>query len=217
MLTRRRGRLLAAAIAVAVLLGLAVDSASAGRLSVSSTRFRIWWVILEVAADNEAESPFLRCQVTLEGSFHSATIRKVTGALIGAITRGAVNNETCVNGKASVLQESLPWHFTYEGFEGMLPNISNVKVLLNRYAVRTEFPAFGISCLYREFGRPEENLLFRLNRTVSGEITTMVPDPGRHIARSAGQSIFCPIYAKVAGVGQVFVLGTTTPITITLI
>jgi hypothetical protein len=59
--------------------------------------------------------------------------------------------------------------------------------------------------------------MLHFSRLVAGGLTTVFPDTGRHLARVAGQSIFCPIYTKVSGVGDLFVLGTTTRVTVALI
>lgn len=71
----------------------------------------------------------------MEGTFHYRTIVKVERSLIGYVTR-AIFGRPCTgfgemweyNGTEGSLTSnvnSLPWHFTYDGFNGTLPNISS--------------------------------------------------------------------------------------------
>jgi hypothetical protein len=215
-----RTKLTFTALTATVLMGLAVHSATAGRLSTSNTRFRATWTALKFDG-LEIESPVI-CPLTLEGSFHSATIRKTRGALIGAITRAIVGGAEppCTGGRATILQESLPWHVTYQSFSGTLPRIEEITFLASRYAYRVEvnIGIGNIACLYKDQGRPEENLAgsVAVNRE-TGQVTTETPLEGRYASWIAGSS-FCPRRASHEGVGQVFLLGSnTTRITITLI
>src|ERR1700751_1578741 len=114
-----RARLVLAAVLAASLFGIVVGSASANRLSINETRFRITWARLTFNEET-AEARDI-CPVTMEGSFHSGTIRKVVGALIGHITRAGAG--VCTGGGLTILRETLPWHVTYEGFFGTLPRI----------------------------------------------------------------------------------------------
>jgi hypothetical protein len=212
---RTRSKLILAGLTASLLMGLAVSSATAGRLSVSNTRFRVTWAALRFSSI-ELEAPII-CPVTLEGSFHSATIRKTRGALIGAVTKGIVKSESCEGGNATILQESLPWHVTYESFEGTLPRIESITLLLRRY----EFRIFNLltgNCLYLDQGRVEENLAGSLavNRE-TGQVTTLTPLPGRYASFRIGGA-FCPRRGTFEGPAQVFLLGSsTTRITVTLI
>jgi hypothetical protein len=217
---RTRSKLILAGLTASLLMGLAVSSATAGRLSVSNTKFRVTWAALKFDG-LEFESPVI-CPVTFEGSFHSATIRKTRGALIGAVTRAIVNGAEppCEGGRATILQESLPWHVTYESFGGTLPRIREVTLLLRRYEFRVEiFIGFGnIACLYLDQNRPEENLAGSLTvNETTGQITTLTPLLGRYAGWRSGSSL-CPRRGSLEGEGQVFLLGSsTTRITVTLI
>jgi hypothetical protein len=209
-----RTKLTLAALTASLLLGLAVSGATAGRISTSNTRFRVTWASLRLfTLENEVE---LRCSLTLEGSFHSATIRKTGGSLIGAVTRAIVKGESCVGGRATSLQESLPWHITWESFSGTLPRIEAVVFLLRRYEFRIE-PGI-IACLYLDQSRPEENLAASLRVTPeTGQITDLTPLSGRYASWRSG-SAFCPRRGGFEGTGQIFLLGSSsTRITITLI
>jgi hypothetical protein len=213
-----RSKLFLAGFGASLLMGFAVSSASAGRISTSNTRFRVSWASLNLEAfENEAR---VRCALTLEGSFHSATVRKVRGALIGAVTRSTIKGESCEGGRATILQESLPWHLTWESFSGTLPRIEEVTFLIRRYEFRMEVTVLGfrIACLYLDQGRPEENLAGSVRvDTATGQVTTETPLTDRYAGFRIGSEL-CPRRARFEGAGQVFLLGSsTTRITITLI
>src|SRR5690242_2745255 len=110
------------ALVAAFVLSSAVGTASARNLSVSQESIRATWTSLEFEGNIGIPE---RCQLTLEGSFHSRTVAKSLGALIGVITRGAL---ICTNGRDTVSR--LPWHVTYEGFTGELPAIRTIRILL---------------------------------------------------------------------------------------
>jgi hypothetical protein len=217
---RTCSRLTFVALAAAFIMNLAVSSATAGRLSTSNTGFRLTWATLNFSAGAEF---VVSCPITLEGSFHSATIRKVAGALIGSITRGIVHSLACrgsVQSRATILQESLPWHLTYESFAGTLPNITSIAVLLARYAVQASATILGITvtCLYADQGAPEENLGFAIARnSETGALSTTTAVSGRRARFVRGSSGACPQFLSATGTGQVFLLGNTTRISVTLI
>jgi hypothetical protein len=124
----RYTKLLLASLTATALLAMAVSSANATRLRISEQSFRVTWTSLRLT--NTANTNTVLCPVTLEGSFHSATISKVANALIGYITRASVRGgsgrEECIGGTATVLGERLPWHVRYRGFTGTLPTIASV-------------------------------------------------------------------------------------------
>jgi hypothetical protein len=117
---RPRTKILLTAVAAAATLAIAVGNATANRLSTNSLDvYVIWDALIFGPAIGEDVS----CHVTLLGSFHSRTIRKVAAALIGSVTHARV--ETCQEGSnVTVLDETLPWHMTYQSFTGTLPNIA---------------------------------------------------------------------------------------------
>jgi len=133
-------KLLLAALGASVLLGALVSSASARNLEISNQRIRSTWSSVRfVGGFGEPD-----CHVTLEGSLHSRTMAKVIGSLIGFITSAILSN--CVNGTATILRETLPWHVRYSGFQGALPNITSliVHVIGAGFRIRE---TFGITCL----------------------------------------------------------------------
>jgi hypothetical protein len=123
-------RIVMVSLAVIGTLMLAVASASASRLSLTSNQFRVVWSPLTIEGSGIA----VRCPVTMEGSFRSRTIQKVRESTIGSVTRASVG--ACTGGTATFLTAGLPWNFTYESFEGTLPNISGLK---------HNMPVFGLS------------------------------------------------------------------------
>jgi hypothetical protein len=163
------------------------------------------------------------CPVTIEGSYHSATIRKVRGALIGVITRAVINgnNPPCEGGRATILQETLPWHITYDEFMGMLPNINRFSSDVRGIAVRFAVVILGFSniCLYKDQGRPEENVAQLVFRDIeTGEVYLRNFWSGYFISLTAGGGSLCPRRLAFSGEANVYVLGSsTTRITLTLI
>lgn len=125
---RHTTKLVFAALAAAILMSFVVGSASARRIETSEQGFLIRWSPLIFSAGTNRIS----CPVTLEGSFHSRTLSKVCGQLIGYITTAQVpsTEPPCVNGTATALTATLPWHILYISFAGRLPNITRIRVLL---------------------------------------------------------------------------------------
>jgi hypothetical protein len=65
-----------------------------------------------------------RCDLTLEGSFHSRTFPKTPELLIGYLTRVGTANCTLTT---TILTATLPWHVRYTGFSGALPDITAIR------------------------------------------------------------------------------------------
>lgn len=135
-------RLWAIPIASALILALCVAHASANRLSISERSFRIRWTALRLIAGGNTTT----CAVTLEGSFHSATMRKIERLLAGHITRASI--ASCSGGSATILRETLPWHVQYAGFTGRLPAISTIKLLIIGWSQQFQ-PSGNLACLAR--------------------------------------------------------------------
>jgi len=138
----KRSKLVLAALAAAMLLALAVGSTSARNLSVNEQSLRVVWTPAEFIAGGRTA----RCNLTLEGRFHYRTIVKREGALTGFINSVIAN--TCSGGSTTILTSTLPWHLTYGGFTGTLPNITGVRmtVIGISFTVR---PEGSIACLAR--------------------------------------------------------------------
>ena len=192
----------------ALLLAAAVSHASARNLSVSHQNFRVTWTSLELEG-----GVTVRCRVTLEGSFHARTIPKVARSLIGAITRAISNELICTNGQGRPRTETLPWHVTYEGFAGTLPNISAVFLLLSR--LRFNLTVLGLCT--GDYGTAANNVTTRTRINAGGEVTELEPVTGRNRVTLHSGAAFCSASGTVSGIGNVFPLGTTSTIRVTLI
>jgi len=182
-------------------MALGVSTATARNLSVSNQNFRWTFSDLEETAGELRND----CHVTLEGSLHSRTIRKVQGTLIGYIT--SVKTGQCNLG-TTILTETLPWHVSYLGFSGTLPEITLI-ILRLRMNLRR------VTCLMAA------DILARwIRNTITREVTGIeVP-----LERNEGiplTGILCPAprlgSLRSNGSGSVMLLGATTGITITLI
>jgi hypothetical protein len=216
-----RSKLVLAGLTAALLMGLALGSASANRLSLSNRLIRITWANLRFFHEGGGINPSYECPVTLEGSFHSATIAKVRDVLMGFITRGVVKSESCsTNGRATILQERLPWHVTYESFSGTLPNIRTASIRIHGMAIGEEMllePRTRTTCLYADRVRVEESARAEFIREEGGNITGLAWDTNIRIPRfTDGGS--CPPRMGFEREGQVFLLGSSsTRIRLTLI
>jgi hypothetical protein len=213
----RHIRLLLTSLAATAILAAAVGTASANNLSVSNQQIRVTWSGLELT--NNITTGTVRCPVTLEGSFHSATIRKVSRALIGYISRAAVGLAAqCTGGRATINQETLPWHLAYDSFRGALPRIEEITLLL----IRASFivtPNEGNSC--RATTTIENPAAGRaIRNTTTGAITGLRADESRAIPLvNAPGGIFCGLgEGRFSGLGNVALLGTAaTAISVRLI
>jgi hypothetical protein len=208
----RHVRRLLAMLAAAMTLALIVSSASAGRLSISNRQIRVTWASLE--ALNNITSETLRCSVTIEGSFHSATLQKVASALVGYVSRASVNR-TCTGGSATIDQETLPWHLTYASFSGVLPSLTGVR--LSAIGFSAVLAAFGNICRLRsEVAQP-----LGVIAQVAGEgrITgSRIDETSRIMLRNGPGGFACGLASgTLRGTGSFALLGTTTAVSIRLI
>jgi hypothetical protein len=201
--------LLAGAIAT-FLLALAVTEASANRLSVSNRNFRIVWLPADFG-NTGVGNINIECDVTMEGSFHSATIAKTSGALVGFISRGTIAN--CINGRAEFIQTTLPWHVRYGGFEGTLPNISGVT--LNIVGLGVTLEREGVTCTtHTTAAQP----LVGIARTgAGGAVNSFRGDETRTFPLSREGLCLFAGEGKFSGSGSFKVLGTTQTVSIRLI
>lgn len=138
-----RTKLIIAGLAAALLMALAAGSVSAGNLSISHSS--LWRAVFRPLQFKSGGVTVTSCDVTLEGSFHSATFRKVEGLLIGYITRAAIG--TCSAGSATILTGTLPWHFEYLSFIGRLPEIAGIRLALIGMKIQLRDAIFGTVCL----------------------------------------------------------------------
>jgi hypothetical protein len=223
---RNRTKLAITALAAAAALGALVSTASARNLSISNQNIRATYRSNEFGASGGGVT--LRCELTLEGSFHTNTIVKNVGALVGYITR-AIVRRPCTGGTVwahsgetneilgGTFANTLPWHIRYDGFTGTLPAIASVRIRLEniQYTARAAFFGIPILCAYNSAAANGGNATATANReAVTGALTTLTPSG---IVRSSTGG--CPEgqFGAPAGDGPITLLGTTTRLTVTLI
>ena len=188
-------RLLIASLCAAAALSLAAGTGSARNLSISIRPLRAVWTSLEFR--NNLGSNVVRCPVTLEGSFNSATIGKVVRVLIGMVRRAEVG--ACTGGHVTIHQETLPWRRTYEAFFGILPRITRLKILL--LFASFEIESGGLTCIARtEEGHPGVGNL-NLNEA-TGEVTSF----------SMEEATTIPLTGGLCSLGEGSLAGTSGPV-----
>jgi hypothetical protein len=196
---------------VTVLLAAAVTgTATARSFSFSNRNFRVVWTSVEFSSPLGGST---LCRVTLEGSFHSATMSKVDKALIGYVTRASVVN-SCIGGRVTIHQETLPWHVTYNGFRGTLPTITSIRILLNGATYDVKSNLLLRTCTVRL--EPAHEVLGEGLLNAASEITEIRPDETIRIP-VIGCEIAEGEFRSAAGDGLATLLGNTTRIRITLI
>jgi hypothetical protein len=161
--------------------------------------------------------------MTLEGSFHSRTMTKTAGALVGYITRATIKRP-CTGGTVwahngetnevlgGTVSNTLPWHVRYNSFTGTLPNITAIAYELINVGYVVREGAFGVLCEYISNGEAAGRLsltwteiLFGLIRRYRYSVT------GKRSATGG-----CP-NANIRGDGTPTVLGSAAGISVTLI
>jgi hypothetical protein len=200
-----RLEILAPLLATAVLTA-ATGSASATKLAANITHWRATFnpVVFRELGFNGAT---LRCDVTLEGSFHSRTSSKVSGQLSGSTTRVVVS-EVCTGGSERVLAATLPWHIRYQSFTGTLPSITAINMVLVGDSFLIE--GFGfVSCLYTTTEAHPTHA--RANREAGGVITSL--QLSGSIPSSTGG---CPD-SEITGTGSVKDETGTVSLTVSLV
>jgi hypothetical protein len=207
---RTRSKLLFASLGAAVLLSMAVGSASARDLSITNPSFRIVWARLHLGSTGGVS---VDCPVTLEGRFHSNTIHKTIGALIGNMTRGTVVGGSCTGGTATVNQEALPWHIRYGGFSGTLPTITLIFTSL--IGAKFTVTSAGQTCVSQTtVANPARGRIIvetgGRGRDLTADERALIPLRGSFFCQFAGEGFF-------SGIGRVTLLGNTTIISIRLI
>jgi hypothetical protein len=207
----RSSKLLLTGLTAALLLAAMVSSASANRLSVSNQAFRVVFTPLTFQSSEEGGVQ-VRCNVTLEGSFHTRTIVKTANSLIGHISRASLNS--CSGGTATILQASLPWHVQYRSFTGTLPNITGVVLGLVGAAFLLDTAL--ADCLYQSTAASPAVGTVNIS---SGRATTLTASERFAIPIRTSLSVGCAFAQNgfFTGSGTVTLLGNTTVISVTLI
>jgi hypothetical protein len=182
-----------AALVAIVALGAAVGTAHARNLSIRGAErgFRFTWPAFRavIFTGVTIKTGYLTdCPVTLEGSFHTATVAKINRWLLGYVSSANVAEASCrgvigpeeFNGgqpfpvKLRVLRETLPWHLQYLSFAGTLPGIASIRVQFVGAAFQVYELVSGGWCLYRsEAATP---MPYTLTLGAGREVTTVRPD-----------------------------------------
>ena len=206
-------KLFVGTLAATALSASLVASASAGRIFLSNRNFRTVYAPLQFAA----ESQTISCNATMEGTFHSSTIVKVVGSLIGYVNRATVDTPNCSDNsggsaRALIQQASLPWHIQYVGFIGTLPSVRIRDQIINA-SFRVLGLPFGLVCEYRVSA-------FYI---IEGPAAGSNMNTGNAFARAeelqgfaSPSSFLCP-NGRFGGRGAITLSGTTTAITVRLI
>jgi len=206
----RPRRVLIALVAM-LLLASTTQMALARSLSLSSSTFRVTWTPLQFSETEE----ITRCNITLEGSFHSSTFAKTSGALIGYITSATVGS--CPAGSARFSQETLPWHVRYGAFTGTLPNVTGVALDFVGFFHLIVGPGGFQRCEY-VFTAEEPGRIIA-NVGAGGAITSARMDEtrGHTLINERLTFVRCPRTLRPRGTGAMTVLNSTTSITVRLI
>jgi hypothetical protein len=205
---RHHVRLFAVPVCALIFAAAIAGTASARRIEVNSQAFRIAWRSLRFFSG--PGEPDVTCPVTMEGSFHSRTISKVSGQLVGYITRVTVAPQTeppCTyaNGarRLVILPELLPWHMRFDSFTGILPTIRTLKWQLIGAGIEIEATEL---CLYKStVARPLDFYFFLTGTEGTG---TSIP---------LFSGVFCPAAETIEGVDTLTVLGSTNALLLRLV
>lgn len=217
-----RYRLILAALSLTMLLTLFAGAASASRLSVSETAFRVDWITraefpeetqLELIASNGTT---VRCDVRMTGRLEGRVITKTAGSTIGRIEGAEARN--CAGGTATFLTETMattPWRVLYDSFTGALPNITGIKVRLINVAIQVTSGV--ITCLaLTEAGMPGVGI-FNVQNTTPRTIRSLNADETAAIRLRGGFLEACAAFnGRLRGQALVW-SGAGPLITVTLI
>jgi hypothetical protein len=211
----RHTRILLTTLTTTIILAANITTATAQRLSNSNQQIRIVWTALELG--NTISTNVVRCAVTLEGSLHSRTIPKVRELLIGYITRANIQNNQCTGGRATLRQEKLPWHLTYQSFRGTLPRITEILLNLIRLGFDIEIPGVNNCAATTSVANPARGIA--VLSTTNGQVTGLNADPNATIPLTNAPGGFaCGLGSgRFTGTGAMRLLGTNCLIFITLI
>jgi hypothetical protein len=207
---RTRSKLLFAGLGAALLFSMAVGSASARNLSITNRDFRIVWRALHAGSTGGVS---IDCPVTFEGRFHSSTIHKTVGALVGLITRSTVVGGSCTGGTATFNQEALPWHVRWDGFSGNLPAIT--LILLSLIGAKVSVTSAGQTCTTQtSVANPGKARIIvetgGRGRELRVDERALIPMRTAFFCQFSGEGFD-------SGIGSVTLLGNSTTISIRLI
>jgi hypothetical protein len=221
---RSRTRVLLGVLTAAVVMACAVGSAGARRLSLTEQHFRATWTGANSMIFEEPIAGKVECEVTLEGSFHSRTLSKVSGQLIGYVTRALIrhncieNEGWYLNGievqERVTLPNTLPWHIQYNSFRGVLPRIERIRIAIIGESILLRFPLVT-NCLYQS--TQAKPLFMDLLLNEMGAIANIEAVPTGQIPFKQG-NVNCPAEVASSGRGNIFIQGgVSVAITVRLV
>lgn len=214
---RMRSRIALCALTTTLVLAAAVSGAGARRIELSNQRFRIIWNPLQFS--NTGIGFSTGCPVTLEGSFHSKTLSKVSGNLVGYVTRTYIQHPSCsprfvnfLSGAPEAEPSTLPWHVRYDSFSGTLPSITQLDFQIINFEVDIELN--GTTCL---FGSTPARPFFLLVTIGAGGILEKAIPTNAMIPRNGSNALLCPTEIEISGRGNITLLGNENAITVRLV
>ncbi len=128
------------------LLASVITSAVAARINTAGSRIALRSLGRIVWEPNLFGFGTVECRLSLEGTLHNGLLDKISGTLVGYITR--VGFESCTGGTISALGTFLPWHIRYASIAGTLPSAvtSLLAVLVGEFFLESA----AATCLYGE-------------------------------------------------------------------
>jgi hypothetical protein len=222
---QRHTKLVMGALIAALMLSAAVTTASARRFEFSNQRFLAIWEGVEPLIFG-AGGQTIRCDATIEGSFHSRTISKVCGQLVGYVTEARIAHPCEIgdawfqNGIEEIPGEgrtnTLPWHIRFESFTGVLPRITGIRLQVINMAWLLHNELWN--CLYKSTAAKPAFGILRVNE-VTGLIETWRWDEMKSIPLFLElRSTFpCPEISTLTHAGQYFVQRSLTRVIVRLV
>jgi hypothetical protein len=198
------------ALAATALFASLAATAPARNISLTNRNIRV--TFNPIIFNNEVAR--VSCRVTVEGSFHCATISKVDRALIGYISRATIEQETCRSSSFAlagrVRQATLPWHLAYLGFRGRLPEAIEIDLVENAGFEMNNVPLIG-TCNYSAtadlfVGGPTGGAINE------GNASARMNEATRQRSETSG----CPEGTFATTTAPITLLGTTTGIRLRL-
>ncbi len=160
---------LASLIAVIALASF-VSSAVAARISTSGSRIVLRSLGKMTFEPNIFGFGMLECRLSLEGTLHNGLLEKVSGILLGYITRASF--ESCSGGVFATLTENLPWHIRYAAIAGTLPSaVTSLLVMLVGFEF--QFESAAATCLYGNAAIGGSLPTTKVSETTSGVTYTL--------------------------------------------
>ena len=208
-----RTKLLLAAMTAGVFMSFAVSAAQARRIWVSNTRYQAIFTLLSLEIEGIGT---IGCPITVEGSFHSASVSKVSGLLAGYVTSAKVRGGSpeCLNtGTLRVNTETLPWHIRYDSFAGTLPTIERIRLQLIGSVFEVDPAGSTPKCRARTTAANPGVADVVLTEGTGGNRIAKEDRVNEAARIPVGGEFFCEISGTTSnfhGTGEVFLQGSTS-------